>query len=180
MPLNITCKNKPVGQNEWCPQVPTRYYACTVLQTTDKTDCLHSALSVIDVTLLLMNKDTFGLWQKPELHVVLRNAKSVSNSCFFSMVQSKPFLLEYRTHTLTFKGHTAAGLEPTFCFGLTRANTRMWGKSVWSSRGSQLSLASPSPVMHKSYWRTNEDTEGGGTGTRTLPSMDSHCHSPGK
>lgn len=71
-------------------------------------------------------------------------------------------------------------LGPTFCFGLTRANTCMWGKRAWNSWGSQLSLASPSPVTHKSNWRTKEETEVGGSGTRTLPSMDSHCHSPGK
>lgn len=66
----------------------------------------------------------------------------------------------------------------TFCFGLTRANTRMWGNRVWSSRGLLLNLASPSPVTHKSNSCTNEDREGGGTGTRTLPSMDSQCQSP--
>lgn len=68
----------------------------------------------------------------------------------------------------------------TFCFGLTRANTRIWGKKVWSSRGSQLILASPSPVTHKSNSCTNEEMEGGDRGMCTLPSIDSHCHTPGK
>ena len=44
---------------------------------------------------------------------------------------------------------------------------------------SALSRASPSPVTHRSYCSMNSSTEGGGRGTCTLPSMDSHCHSPG-
>lgn len=78
------------------------------------------------------------------------------------------------------KGPPVAALGPTFCFGLTRANTAMWGKRVWSSWGSKHNLARPSPVTHRSNWCTNEETEGGGNGTWTLPSMDSQHHSPGK
>lgn len=47
---------------------------------------------------------------------------------------------------------------------------------MFSKRGSQLSLARPSPVTHRSNLCTNEETVGGGMGTDTLPSMDSHCH----
>ena len=96
------------------------------------------------------------------------------------MYNSEIFLKEKQKQNMTFKGRPPAALGPTFCFGLTRANTLMWGKRVWSSRGSQHSLASPSPVTHRSNWCTNEETEGGGSGTCTVPSMDSHCHLPGK
>ena len=114
-------------------------------------------------------------WNR-EAPLYFKTSKSHKSSASILLVNKKLLLFD-QNHNWHYYW---SFMGPTFCLGLTRANTRMWGKRVWSSWGSQLSLASPSPVTHKSNCCTNVATEGGGSGTRTLPSMDSHCHSPGK
>lgn len=174
-PREINLSDKVSG----IPLLKCMAFHCIVLYTMETT-MSELCFCLWWISLYNLWTKAFALWQKP-LRLTSVHVHPVID--WVAGAKNRQWALRTSTwigNATSFRGNAGAALGPTFCFGLTRANTRMWGKRLCSSRGSQLSLASPSPVTHRSNCCTNEETEEGGSGTCTLPSIDSHCHSPVK